>query len=124
MVDPQEEITERRPTNYSRWHREALPEWCYMTDGDWFEQRVIEGELKAVAYIETIEIEKPGEGNKSHPLWKSKRALCLEIERKMGIPAYVVWHNAACNDFLVQRITETNPRRMNKEEYIEFIKNL
>lgn len=95
-----------------------------MTDGDFFEQRVRNGELVSVAYIETIQIDNPSEGDKTHPLWKSKRSLCLEIEKKMGIPAYVVWHNKECKDFLVLRITETTPKRMNEKEYIEFIKSL
>lgn len=42
----------------------------------------------------------------------------------MGIPAYVVWHNAECTDFMVQRITEAISKRMNEEEYKQFIKNL
>ena len=124
MGNPLEEITGKRPSNYSTWHRKALPEWCKMTDGDWFEQRIEEGELKSVAYIETIQVPKVEEADKAYPLWKSKKSLCLEIKEKMGIPAYIVWHNVDCNDYLVMRIAETTPQRMNEEKYIEFLKNL
>jgi hypothetical protein len=106
------------------WHRRALPDWCKVTDGDWFEQRVKNGEFKSVAYIETIQVPTVDRANENYPLWSSKRSLCLEIERKMGIPAYIVWHNAECNDFMVQRISETTPKRMSEEEYKQFIENL
>lgn len=95
-----------------------------MTDGDWFEQRVRDEKLISVAYIETIEIDNPSEGDKTHPAWKSKKALLLEIQEKMGIPAYIVWHNAKCTDFLVLRTSENKPQKMNVDEYKEFIKSL
>ena len=87
MDCPQEEITGARPTNYSSWHREALPRKCYMTDGDWFEQRVEKGDL-------------------------------------VSIPVYIVWHNSACNDFLVLKLGEARAKRLCEPEYIEFIKGL
>lgn len=122
--NPIEEITDKRPTNYSRWHRKALPKECYMTDGDWFEQRVIGGELKSVAYIETIQVSSIAEADKDYALWPSKKSLTSEIEERMGIPAYVVWHNPECTDFLVLRITGTEAKRMNGQQYAEFIKGL
>jgi len=121
---PLEEITGKRPTNYSVWHRKALPDWCKVTDGDWFEQRSKMGVFKSVAYIETIQVPKVDNADKNYPPWSSKKSLCIEIEEKMGIPAYVIWHNAECTDFLVLRITETKPKRMSDKEYIEFIKGL
>lgn len=124
MDDPLEELTYKRPTNYSQWHRKALPARCYMTDGDWFEQRAIRGTLKSVAYIECIEFVPVAGADKARPVWDHKKSLCLEIEHGMGIPAYVVWHNPECTDFLVLRITETKPKRMNESEYKEFIKGL
>lgn len=131
MDCPLQEITGRRPTNYSTWHRRALPEWCKMTDGDWFEQRWrvssrhrVHGEFKSVAYIETIQVSVVEGANERYPPWPSKQSLCLEIENKMKIPAYVVWHNPECTDFLVLRISEDKPVRMDEEAYIRFIKNL
>jgi hypothetical protein len=63
-----------------------------MTDGDWFEQRIIGGEIRTVAYIETIGIPALTVDNalKDYETWGLKKELCLEIERKMGIPAYIV----------------------------------
>lgn len=124
MEDPPEEITYKRPTNYSTWHRQALPRECYMTDGDWFEQRLKDGKLISVAYIETIQIDIVEEADKRYPLWPSKKSLSLEIAEKMSIPVYTVWHNPDCTDFLVLRITGTKPKRMNKDQYVKFIKNL
>lgn len=123
-ASPVREITGKRPTNVSRWHRLFLPEWCYVTDGDWFEQRSPEGELKTVAYIETIQMREPRRGAVSHPVWSAKEALCLEIERKMGIPAYVVWHNPKCDSFVVHRITESTAKKMNHQQYAQFIEGL
>jgi hypothetical protein len=124
MDCPQEEITGARPTNYSSWHREALPRKCYMTDGDWFEQRVEKGDLVSVAYIETVQVPLVDGADKEYPLWRSKKSLCQEIKDKMSIPVYIVWHNSACNDFLVLKLGEARAKRLCEPEYIEFIKGL
>jgi len=122
---PQDEITGQRPKNYSLWHRPPnLPGWCFMTDGDWFEQRKKGEEFKSVAYIETIKVKSVDNAHITYPVWRSKKSLILEIEKKMGIPAYVVWHNPDCTDFLVSRLSENIPTRMNAEEYVIFIKKL
>lgn len=121
---PQKEITGKRPTDYSKWHRGALPKEYFMTDGDWFEQRIKDEKLCSVAYIETIQVSIVDDADKNYPVWPSKESLCNEIEEKMGIPAYIVWHNSSCTDFLVLRITESNSKRMSQKEYIEFIKTL
>ena len=118
------EITNNRPKNYSIWHRK-LPDWCYMTDGDFFEQRKKGEMLVSVAYIETIEIDDPYGGNKTHPLWPSKKSLMFEIEEKMKIPAYIVWHNSTCDKFLVKRISDyIEPRKMSEREYNNFLMSL
>lgn len=131
MSDPIRRIKEwkeieKTKHKYSDWHRKALPRWCYMTDGDWFERRTRDGEIKSVAYIETIGVPAPTVDNadKDYSPWGAKRELCIEIEKKMGIPAYIVWHNKDCDDFLVLRVTETTPKRMNEKEYINFIEKL
>lgn len=122
MSDPLEEITGERPTFYSQWHRRALPQRCYMTDGDWFEQRVIGAKLVSVAYIETIQVDDVEGADINYPVWRSKKALNDEIEQKMNIPVYVVYHNPQCSDFLV--VGKTLKERMSEEEYKEFIKGL
>lgn len=124
MSDPSpiEEITGERPTNYSKWHRRALPRWCYMTDGDWFEQRVIDGKLVSVAYVETIEVDEVESADINYPLWESKKALNEEIEGKMKIPALIVYHNPECNDFLV--LYGLKKIRMDTTQYKRFIESL
>lgn len=122
---PMEEITGKRPRNYSIWHRNKLPEWCKMTDGDYFEQRLIDGELCAVAYIETIQVPDVHAAQMGgYPVWPSKDALCKEIQRKMNIPSFIVYHNATCDDFLVFSYKTNLYRRMTEEEYTILIKNL
>jgi hypothetical protein len=119
------ELTGCRPSNYSVWHRVAFRgRGCYMTDGDWFEQRYRNGKFSSVAYIETIQTPEVENAAKKRPLWSSKKALCLEIEEKMKIPAFAVWHNAECSDFFVMRVSEKTHKRMNEQEYKEFIRNL
>lgn len=120
---PQEEITDKRPTNYSKWHRK-LPEWCYLTDGDWFEQRKKNGVFKSVAYVETVQVKEVENANINYPLWSSKMSLCKEIKAKANLPVFIVWHNAECTDFLVLKLGEITPKRMNEVEYKEFIKSL
>ena len=122
-MNPEKEITGNRPSNYSQWHR-TLPKWCMMTDGDWFEQRWINGKITSVAYIETIQIGSVENANVEYPVWEHKERLCREIEEKMGIPVFVVWHTPDCKDFMVLRITETEPKRMDENEYIAFVKQL
>jgi len=95
-----------------------------MTDGDWFEQRFINGVFRQVAYIETIQMPLVDGADELRPTWPHKRSLCLDIERGMGIPAYVVWHNEDCTEFLVQRISHGVPRRMSESEYAEFIRTI
>lgn len=124
-MSPQNEITDRRPSNYSKWHRfPTLPEWCYMDDGDWFEQRIINGKLMSVAYVETIQVKVVEDAHKDVLVWAAKKRLAKEIGTKMNIPAYIVWHNKECTDFLVLNLLEKAPKRMASEDYINFIKAL
>jgi len=111
---------------YSDWHRNALPNWCYMTDGDWFEQRFKSGILTTVAYIETIGVPAPSIRNSDidYPIWSSKESLCVEIEKKMHIPSYVVWCNEDCTKFLVKSPLRGDRREMTSQQYIIFLKNL
>lgn len=123
---PQDELTDARPTNYSKWHREKLPRWCYVTNGDWFEQRSIDGKLATIALIETIEV--PGGRNtetadKEFPIWQSKKALLENAEKEWNVPTFIVWHNPSCTEFLVQRIGQP-PVKMNEQEYRAFLMNL
>lgn len=83
-----------------------------MVDGDWFEMRTIQGVLKPVAFIETIQVpfKSVEDMNKRYPLSKAKEAFCLYVEENW-LPTYIVWHNPECADFLVQRVKEPNPKR-------------
>ena len=121
---PQIELTDNRPKNYSKWHRSPnLPEWCYLTDGDFFEQRKIEDVLKAIAYFETIQIPQYAIPE-DYPIWDSKKALAEQISKQMDIPAYFVWHYPDCKIFFVNKLNSTNIIKMYEPEYINFLKNL
>lgn len=128
---PQNERTEERPANYSKWHRYPnLPHWCHHTDGDWFEQRKCEGEFPCVAYIETIELppDEPIErAQYDYPLWQSKGGLMDQVEQGMQIPCFVVRHTEDCSLFSVAQVTNKHEGRaivMNEDEYKDFIQNL
>lgn len=127
---PQKEITGKRPSNYSTWHRAKLPKWCYHTDGDWFEQRLVNGKLMTVAYIETIEVPPLFINNAQHKydLWPSKKALMADIYNRMKIPCFIVRHTANCKTFCVSQATstgyETEATIMKEAEYIAWILNL
>lgn len=124
-IIPQNEITNFRPSNYSVWHRNNLPKDCFMTDGDWFEQRKDKyGNLKAVAYIETVQI--PDNAHPyEYPIWTSKKYLAKEIELKMKVSSYFVWHTPDCNTFFVQDIFGMEPpHKMNADKYKEWLKGL
>ena len=129
-MTPQRELTGKRPGNYSAWHRDKLPKWCYHTDGDWFEQRLVNGKLVAVAYIETIEIPPLFINNaqREYKLWPSKKALIADIYNRMGIPCFIVRHTADCTNFCVSRATSTGDEIealvMNEANYIEWIQKL
>ena len=129
-MTPQRELTSKRPTNYSSWHRTKLPEWCYQTDGDWFEQRKVDGKLVVVAYIETIEVLPLFINNaqREYSLWPSKRALIVDIYNRMRVSCFIVRHTADCKTFCVSRVTltgdETEAILMNETEYITWMQNL
>jgi len=120
---PQNEITENRPPNYSKWHRENLPPDCFMTDGDWFEQRKHNGKLCAVAYIETVQIPKH-KTYRGYPIWESKQALAEQIQEQMGIPSFFVWNTQDCKWFYVKGVGRDQIIKMNTIEYKNFIEGL
>ena len=118
-------MTFKRPTNYSLWHRAKLPSWCFMTDGDFFEQRRIDDALQTVAYVETIQVpDVHAAAMGAYPVFPSKDALCAEIQQKMGIPSYIVYHAVDCHEFLVYSYTDRIYKSMTEQEYINLVKNL
>jgi len=132
---PQGELTGQRPNNYSRWHRSkdrgsfigspGPSPACFMCDGDWFEQRdrAGNGNLVVIAYIETIQTENLGRVEE-YPVFPSKEKLGIEISARMHIPFFVVYHNAACTEFVVKSYRADRWRRFNQRQYIEFLEGL
>ena len=94
-----------------------------MTDGDFFEQRNHLGKLTTVAYIETIQLDNI-QTWREYPCWPSKVALGTEIEHKMRIPFYVVYHDPLCHNFVALRFTQSHPRTLNQQQYIDFLRML
>lgn len=123
---PKEEVTNNRPSNYSQWRRkkgDADLNFCYMTDGDWFEQRMVDGELVSVAYIETIQIPNVFVPE-NYPVWNSKIALIRDIHDKMGIPCFVVWHTSDCELFFVQKYPKKDYVKLDQKTFVAFIRGL
>lgn len=125
---PQGEITKRRPTNYSAWHRYPnLPKDSFLVDGDWFEMRERDGRLVPVACFETLEVGGLFIHNaqREYPLWDAKIALYTYLTQKLGVPVFIVRHTSDCKLFSVARLTdgggETEAKVMSEDEYKDFI---
>lgn len=129
-MNPVKEITNRRPSNYSHWHRNVLPQYCRLTDGDWFEMRKFNNILIPVACIETMEIGGLFIKNAQdlYPLWETKASLLQAIKDKMNIPVFIVRHTSDCKLFSVARLSDSNgeslAKVMSEEEYTYFLENL
>lgn len=120
-MSPQDEIRYRRPLTYSLWHRKALPPHCYMSDGDWFELRIRNGEMKIVAYFETIELPVMRSIDQL-PLWDITKGVALAVSKQFHIPVYIVWYNQACTTFIVESLPSNLRQKFSEEEYISFLK--
>ena len=109
------EITGKRPLNYSRFHREQLPPWCYMTDLDSIEWRDSRG---IVALIETADIH-----SRCDRRWQMN--VIRELSCRADIPAYFVRYDQECRIFLVERIDRLGFQKvMDRNQYIKFIREL
>lgn len=101
---PLREITARRPTNFSWWHR-RLPAWCCQADIDVVEVR----NGRVVAFLETIEIAKEnfksaGEWIRDDPwlhslhpkeeyaLWDTKKVVLNFLVGTTRVPIYIIYH--------------------------------
>lgn len=132
-MTPQDEVTKVRPGNYSAWHRHpTLPRWCYQTDGDWFEQRLCNGNLVSVAYVETIQLPdsycaKMASAKCDYPLNGNKWAVMREISDIMGIRCFTVRHTPDCKHFSVAEVASGREGKsvvMDECQYKAFIQGL
>jgi len=128
---PQKEITQRRPTNYSEWHRHpTLPNWCFLVDVDFFEMRRKGDQIVPVACVETIEVGPLFIHNAQmeYPLWDAKIALYGYLKQKLTIPVFIVRHTPDCKLFSVARLTEsgreTEAKVMSEDEYKDLLLHL
>jgi hypothetical protein len=94
-----------------------------MTDGDYFEQRKKYGVLRAVAYFETIEIADVDKFE-DYPVWIHKLALAREIQTKMEIPAFIVWHNPQCDTFVVLNLMNQQVKKFNEQDFRKFLEEI
>ncbi|MDD5338154.1 MAG: hypothetical protein PHG35_01915 [Dehalococcoidales bacterium] len=103
----QNELTHKRPTIFSAWHR-TLPKRCCFADVDFAEVR----EGRVVCFIETIQVKdiealnRAGEWIKSdpwlhcwypiydphYPLWETKKVVMNYIIGKTDKPFYIIYH--------------------------------
>lgn len=106
-MSPSDEITNQRPSDFSIWHRKALPKRCRLADGDFFEVR----ENKVVAIEETIMIHSDkldGVGSwiltdpwlknwyptndKRYPLWETKKVVLNYLIGVTRLPFFIIYH--------------------------------
>lgn len=121
MPAAKKEITGKRTLNFSRFHREKLPSWCYCTDLDFIEVRskgTADGAIEIRAFLEV-------KGPTSN-LTKFQQKVFAELSRVSNVPSYIVRHNEELTSFLVREISY-NPsatKKMSREEFIEWVKSL
>lgn len=149
---PFEELTGQRPTDFSRWHRKRLPDYCALADGDWWEIRY----GKVVAFLETIKV---GENNliaagewfdkdpwlenwyskddPRYPLWPAKKVMLnflldLLTKRTPPLPVYIIYHTPLwleggmphISRFKVLRWGRDWFQTLNEAQFIEWEKTL
>ena len=104
---PRDEVTGRRPSNFSEWHRRKLPDRCALADVDWCEVR----EGSVVAILETIQvkpehIKKAGDWiltdpwlkcwypkyDERYPLWETKRVIINFLISTTRKPFFIIYH--------------------------------
>lgn len=125
---PRWEVTGKRPTVFSEWHRAKLPDRCALADADWFEVR----EGRVVAILETIQI-KPehfAEAGKwiltdpwlkswypkyddRYPLWETKKVVMNYLIGVTQKPFFIIYHTpdmarVRVIDFRKKTLTEYN----------------
>jgi len=112
------EITNERPTDYSKWHR-TLPDFCKVQDLDWIEYRIKDDELKIVAIIET--------GRWSRTKFVGNQIkVTKHIAEKLGVPCFFVEYIIKNGNsiFKVKDLDTEKERIMSELEYSNFIKKL
>lgn len=112
---------------FSAWHRKNLPAWCYMTDIDFLEYRIVNGTYVPKAIFELKEWHvtqaKYLEDNANYKVIK-------ELCRRLGIPFYVVWvemEEEKPKRFKVWDVfnqPKEKAKEMDPDEFKKFIENL
>ena len=114
------ENTNERPTDYSKWHREFLPSFCYMQDIDCIEYRVIKDEIVPVAIIETGRWDRV-------KFTDTQKKIVMYIADRLNIPVYFVEYfiDGVNNKFKVDNLTnDKNSIILRNDEYINFLINV
>jgi len=121
-----EEKYNNRPSEYSTWHR-TLDKKCKTMDADWIEYRYDGRGI--VAFIETAR--KPDDVKLCDLMDRKLEfevAVLFEIQTKMRVPCYVVWHTEDLTTFYVCTILSSMQlyiwKTWSKKEYAEFIEKL
>jgi hypothetical protein len=114
-----------RPSEYSEWHR-TLSEKCLVMDADWIEYRVNKG---IVAVIETAL--KPSNIKLCDLMdrkLKFEVKVLFELQTKLKVPCYVVWHTEDLSTFYICTILSNYQlylwKTLGKKEYVSFIEQL
>lgn len=124
---PRWEVTGKRPTVFSEWHRKKLPDRCHLADADWFFVR----EVGVVAIAETIQItgnfEKAGtwiysdpwlkswypKYDPRYPIWETKKVVMNYLIGVTKLPFFIIYHTPDMSrvrvvDFRRKILTEYN----------------
>jgi hypothetical protein len=125
---PLRELTGKRPTTFSTWHRTKLPARCRLADADWFEVR----EYGVVAIEETIQIDPDKfdeagiwiytdpwlhnwypPNDERYPIWETKKVVLNFLLGSTQKQIFIIYHTPDMSrvkviDFRRKTLTEYN----------------
>lgn len=123
-----EERTGERCSKYSEWHRTLGPEY-HAIDIDFIEWRSERGVVGVLGVTGRLNNEEHIRASKQ-VIWNRtglERTIMSQVGAAFGVPSFLVMHTADLSAFHVHEAAAPTPyeyRRMNREEYADFIKGL
>jgi len=115
---------------FYEWHVENMPSWYTKIDADYVgyidPYRFPEHAYKPYIIMELIHIrnrEKWGSDAPSkYPIHNHKKHTYEEIDERIDVPVYVMWHPSACDEFIIKRLGDDETKQLDdKHEFADFL---
>jgi hypothetical protein len=133
------ELTGKRPEVFSVWHRQKLPHWCRLADGDWFEVR----HNQVVAVVETIMV-KPGDFpqagqwvrddpwqkcwypryDRRYALWETKKVVLNWLLGVTRVRVFIIYHTPDMSRIRVIDYRKKKVWEFNERQFADFLQML